>query len=312
MYRGGTVIGRWQVADSSMLMTGQMQSNVTGQRVVINPGGGNPDTIRFYPSFSEAYSSIDSVDFSNGTIAGLRLVGSGTTTVANRGMLLIRDQYVSMIHGRTDLSYWGSEIWVEQAFTRNKSAAVDLIIDERLTSVNGPRRVAMIHYDSSGFPINATGLYYTKTAFNGGEPFLYGNGQDVGLVFGGGRLVVSNNPNNQRRGIIAASFTVESSQDVKYGFRELDGDPLLHLRRVAPSHFKLRAEPEDQSEKLGFVAEQMPTEVRESIHIPGTGDQSDRVIEALDYQAITALLWAATRRIDERVTALETPRKPAA
>ena len=112
MYRGGTVVGRWQVADSSMLMTGQMQSNITGQRIVINPGGGNPDTMRFYPSFSEAYSSIDSVDFSNGTIAGLRLIGSANVTTANRGMMLIRDQYASIIHGRQDLSYWGSEIWV--------------------------------------------------------------------------------------------------------------------------------------------------------------------------------------------------------
>jgi len=88
--------------------------------------------------------------------------------------------------------------------------------------------------------------------------------------------------------------------------RALDpGDPLAHLRRAKPTHFKLRAEPDDQSEKFGFVAEEMPDEVRESIHMPGTGDQSDRVIEALDYNAITALLWAATQRIDERVTTLE-------
>jgi hypothetical protein len=107
MYRGGTVIGRWQVADSSMLMTGQFQSNITGQRIVINPGGGNPDTMRFYPTSTEVFSSIDSVSFNNGSVAGIRIVGSGTDATANRGMVLVRDQYASLVHGRTDLSYWG-------------------------------------------------------------------------------------------------------------------------------------------------------------------------------------------------------------
>jgi hypothetical protein len=78
MYRNNTVVGRWQVFDGSMLMTGQYQSNLTGPRVVINPGGSNPDTIRFYPSLSETFSSIDSVDFNGGNTAGIRIVGSGT------------------------------------------------------------------------------------------------------------------------------------------------------------------------------------------------------------------------------------------
>jgi hypothetical protein len=313
MYRGGTVVGRWEVFDGSILVTGQYNSAVVGQRVVINPGGGNPDTIRFYPSSSDQYSSIDSVDWNGGAIAGIRIVGSANPTTTFRGMVLVRDQYASLVHGKQDLSYWGSEMWVEEHFTRNKSAAVDLVIDERLTPIGGPARVAMICYDKSGFPINATGLYYKKTDFNGGEPQLYGNGQDVALIFGGGRLVVSNNPNGARRGIIAASFTVESSGEVKRDIRDLRAaaaddpadDPILHLRRRKAKKFKLRADPDDRPHRLGFIAEEMPHSVRDRTVFPRTDGGPGRVIEGLDYSAITALLWAATQRIDERLSAVE-------
>jgi hypothetical protein len=313
MYRGGTVVGRWEVFDGSILVTGQYNSAVTGQRVIINPGGGNPDTIRFYPSGSDQYSSIDSMDWNGGAIAGIRIVGSANPSTTFRGMVLVRDQYASLIHGKQDVSYVGSEMHVEEHFTRNKSAAVDLVIDERLTAIGGPPRVAMIYYDRSGFPINATGLYYKKTDFNGGEPQLYGNGQDVALIFGGGRLVVSNNPNGARRGIIAASFTVESSGEVKRNIRDLrdaaaddpGDDPILHLRRRKAKKFKLRADPDDRPDRLGFIAEEMPASVRDRTAFPRTDGGPDRVIEGLDYSAITALLWAATQRIDERLSAVE-------
>jgi hypothetical protein len=311
LYRGGSVIGRWEVFDGSMLITGQMQTAVTGQRIVENPGGGSPHTMRFYPTFTDVYSSITSVDFQGGTIAGIQIVGSGTTEVANRGMLIIRDQNASLVHGRTDLSYWGSEIWVEQNFTRNKSATVDLIVDERLASLSGPRRVAMITYDSSGFPRNATGLYYGTTGAFGGEPMLYANGQDVNLVFGGtdgitsSRLLVRNNANTQFRDIAAGAFAVSSSQEVKYGIREFDGDPVQHLRASTPKHFRRHGDLESDAERLGFIAEEMPDEVRRSIRrVPTDGDEPE-VIETVDLGAISALLWAAVQRIDKRVSELE-------
>jgi hypothetical protein len=226
-------------------------------------------------------------------------------------MLIIRDQNASLVHGRTDLSYWGSEIWVEQNFTRNKSATVDLIVDERLASLSGPRRVAMITYDSSGFPRNATGLYYGTTGAFGGEPMLYANGQDVNLVFGGtdgitsSRLLVRNNANTQFRDIAAGAFAVSSSQEVKYGIREFDGDPVQHLRASTPKHFRRHGDLESDAERLGFIAEEMPDEVRRSIRrVPTDGDEPE-VIETVDLGAISALLWAAVQRIDKRVSELE-------
>lgn len=308
LYQGSSVVGRWQVFDASMMMTGQLNTAITGQRIVMNPGGSNPDTIRFYPTFSDVYSSIDSVSFGGGTISGIRIVGSANPSTTFRGMVVVRDQYASFVHGKQDLSYWGSEMWVEEHFTRNRSAAVDLVIDDRLTPVGGPKRVAMIYYDVNGVPINATGLYYQRTAFNGGEPQLYGNGQDVGIVFGAGRLVVINNPNVDFRGILAASFTVSSSREVKKEiapFAEAGIDPVEHLRTKHPRKFKRRDDADDRPHRLGFIAEEMPHEVRDTVVMPRTEGGSPRVVEGLDYSSVTALLWAATQRIEERLTAVE-------
>jgi hypothetical protein len=328
MYRGGTVVGRWEVFDGSILITGQFNSAVTGQRIVINPGGGNPDTIRVYPTFSDVHSSIDSVDFQGGTIAGIRIVGSGTTTTANRGMVVVRDQYASMVHGRTDLSYWGSEIWVEQNFTRNKSATVDLIVDERLQSLSGPRRVAMIHYNSAGQPINSTGLYYQKTSFNGGEPHFYANGMDVGFVFAPGLIYVRNNPNGDFRDLTCRTLNQASGAVYKRGIRDLGApagaarsltrtggrlvesdevdDPIELLRRSRPRRYRWHDDTDEVPERAGFIAEEMPYPIRVTdVHASTDGDQPDNVIESIDYSALTAVLTAAVKQLDARVDALE-------
>jgi hypothetical protein len=305
LYQGSSVVGTWQVFDASMMVTGQTQTATTSTRIVMNPGGSNPDTIRFYPTFSDIYSSIDSVSYGGGLIAGIRIVGSANPTSGHRGMLVIRDQYASLVNATPDLTNWGSEMWVEEHFTRNKSAAVDLVIDERLTAIGGPPRVAMIYYDVNGTPINATGLYYQKTAFNGGEPQLYGNGQDVSIVFGAGRLVVINNPNVDFRGVLAASFTVSSSREVKRDIEDIGGDPVAELKGRQPIRYRRHDDSYNRPRRFGFIAEDMPEEVRDTVLMPRTDGGPDRVVESLDYASITSLLWAATQRIEERLTAVE-------
>lgn len=316
LYQGASVVGHWQVFDASMMTTGQFNTAITGQRIVMNPGRNNPDTIRFYPTFSDVYSSIDAVSWGNGMISGIRIVGSGTDAAANRGMLVIRDQYASLLHGRSDLSYWGSEMWVEQTFTRNKSAAVDLIIDERLTSVAGPRRVAMIHYDSNGNPINATGLYYSKTAYTGGEPYVYANGQDVGLVYAPGKIYVRNgaNLNSEDRDLQCRTLTQTSGRLLKRDIQDLttDGsDPLAWLRATRPKRYRWHDDDDARPHRLGFVAEDLPEPIRVTdVQVATDPDQPPAVVESIDYSALTTMLVAAVQGIEQRVTEIEERRGP--
>jgi hypothetical protein len=310
MYRGGTVVGRWEVFDGSILVTGQYNSAVVGQRIVLNPGGGNPDTIRFYPSGSDQYSSIDSMDWNGGAIAGIRIVGSANPSTAFRGMVLVRDQYASLVHATQDVSYVGSEMHVEEHFTRNKSAAVDLVIDERLTAIGGPPRVAMIYYDKSGFPRNPTGLYYKATAFNGGEPQFYANGQDCALVFAPDGLKIRNNPNADWRDIWYANAHQMSGRATKRDIRNLDsdlaGDPVELLRSIAAKRYRLLRDADDDQERMGFIAEDMPRPIRTTSVAPATEEGAeDMVAEAIDYSALTTLLWTATQRIEERLSEVE-------
>jgi hypothetical protein len=223
-------------------------------------------------------------------------------------MLVIRDQYSSIVNALPDLSDWGSEMYVEEHFTRNRSAAVDLVIDERLTAVGGPPRVAMIYYDVSGNPINATGLYYKKTDFNGGEPQFYANGQDCALVFAPDGLKIRNNPNGDWRDIWYATAHVMSGRDTKRDISDFDGDSVGTLRSITAKRFRRNTDPDDAPERIGFIAEDMPRPIRTtSVSSATDPDQPPLVAEAIDYSAVTALLWAATQRIEERVAALEGP-----
>lgn len=305
---------------------GQLSTATSGQRIEINPGNTQPDTIRFYPFSTSNYSSIDAVSWGNGSISGIRIVGSGTDTAANRGMVLVRDQYASLLHGKTDLTYWGAEVYVEQAFTRNKAAVVDLIVDERLTPWGGGRRVAMIHYTTSGAPISATQLQYEKTGFNGGEPFLIATGQSSGWVFAPGKLYARSNGNTGFIPVVASNLAEASGQTLKKQIRDLDGefDSVQALRGAKARKFKFRSEnrrrrmvggggadsrpvfeevdvPDEQTEThLGFIAEELPTELWE--HVDGVDGTP---LPAIYPTRIIATLWDAAQKMLARIEALE-------
>lgn len=305
---------------------GQLATATSGQRIEINPGNVSPDTIRFYPFTTSNYSSIDAVSWGNGAVSGIRIVGSGTDVAANRGMVLVRDQYASLLHGKTDLTYWGAEVYVEQAFTRNKAAVVDLIVDERLTPWGGGRRVAMIHYDTGGNPISPTQLQYEKTTFNGGEPFLIAVGQSSGLVFAPGKIYARSNGNTGFIPFVASNVAEASGQTMKKQIRDLDGDfdSLAALRGAKARKFKFRNEnkrkrmvrgggantkpvfedvdiPDEQTPThIGFVAEELPSDLWEYVDgVDGTP------FPAIYPTRIIATLWDVTQKLLARIEALE-------
>jgi hypothetical protein len=58
LYQGNTVVGRWQVADASMLVTGTYLSALTGKRINILPTG----TIIMYPPAGTNFGFIENLD----------------------------------------------------------------------------------------------------------------------------------------------------------------------------------------------------------------------------------------------------------
>ena len=207
-------------ASGQATFVGEVSTAFSGSRISLNPGGNNQDTILLYPASGSAYAGITAFDAGNG-FGGIVLYGSASNNnmSTNRGMVVVRRDYASLINGRPDLSFWGSEVWVEPTFTRNKSAVVDLIIDERLSDPS--RRVAMVRWSSTGAVQGGTILQYQPTQFNGGEPTWHATGQDSGLVFAPGRLYVRNNGNTQPRAINASAFEVNSSETVKEEIAEV-------------------------------------------------------------------------------------------
>ena len=201
---------------------GQWATAPSGTRIVLNPGGLLPDTIRFWPGSGGHYASIDAFDAGGGH-AGIYLYGSATDNdpSVSRGMLIARRDFASLVNGRPNLTLWGSEVWVEPQFTRNKSAVVDLIIDGRLADPGGGRRVACVRWSTAGVTEAGTILQYTPTQFNGGEPTWHAVGQDVGMVFAPGRIYVRGNGNLTFRPIAASAFEVNSGVAAKEDVTEI-------------------------------------------------------------------------------------------
>ena len=97
-----------------------------------------------------------------------------------------------------------------------------------------------------------------------------------------------------------------TKKDIQDLDAELIGDPVELLRTVNAKRYRLRRDADDAPERLGFIAEDMPRPIRATSVAPATTDGvEDMVSEAIDYSALTALLWAATKRIDERLALLE-------
>jgi hypothetical protein len=159
-------------------------------------------------------------------------------------------------------------------------------------------------------------LYYKKTGAFGGEPMLYANGQDVGLVFGGtdgvtsSRLLARSNDNTQFREMAASAFTVSSSEAVKHGIRGLDTDPVQHIRSCGPKHFRRNGDLDADGERLGFIAEEMPDVVRRTFEAPQTDGGPPEVVETIDLGAVSAVLWGALQRIEKRLSAVEKRKEP--
>ena len=239
-------------ATGSAFFLGQISTASTGSRIVMNPNNVNPGLIQFFPGTGSAYAFIQA--FSSGSDAGITMQGSGATSSNRVGTVFLRPTYASLGLANNSLDAT-SEFYAEPNFVRSRSGVVDLIVDQSITALSGPRRVAMINYNTSGNGVGNSSIYYV-TATGNQYGFLWAPEAVCGLIFDGGGDylgVVANDGSYTRMIIEASQFRVGSDQALKEDIQDITWKPKDVIKAAPSRKYKLKSEkyrPETPSDRL--------------------------------------------------------------
>jgi len=206
----GTTRSFWiDAATGSAFLMGQIATAGVGERIIMNPGGNNPNRMQFWASNS-SFAYIDV--FTEGTsAAGITMQASGGDT-RRVGTVWLRQQFAQLGIADEGLVA-GSQFYAEPNFVRCRSATVDLIIDQALIPVQGDRRVAFINYDTNGAPMASGHINYQHG--RDGKGWFWGVNQNSGLKFDTDGLAVTNGDSMTFGPISASGFLTASSEQKK-------------------------------------------------------------------------------------------------
>lgn len=320
---GGATRSFWvDAATGSALLVGEIRTAQSGSRIIMNPGGTQPDRIQFWPdaaggSVDHAY--IDS--FPDGAVdTGITMQSSGGQST-RVGTIWLRKAYAALGIADNSLTV-NSHFYAEPNFVRCRSATVDLICDQSLSPLGGPRRVALINYNTSGQPISNTSIYYTTATANQ-IPILFSPPFGTGIIWdsGGFLAVVDGNTSTfDRRPIEASLFRQISDSRMKRDISDF-GWSALHTVVNSPAKkwkrhsLGVRTVPHDDPM---FIPENVPTSQENPWAFGPMADDlppdlvhidSATGMRKIDLGSMIGVLWKAVEELSREVKTLETRSK---
>lgn len=304
-------------ATGSALLIGEIRTAAAGSRIIMNPGGAQPDRIQFWPDAaggSVDYAYIDS--FPEGDVdTGILMQASGGQST-RVGTIWLRKAYAALGIADNSLNV-NSHFYAEPNFVRCRSATVDLIVDQAVTPLNGPRRVAILNYTTGGVPVVNSGIYYITATANQ-YPMLYSPPFGCGIIWDGGGYLAFVNGNTStydRVPVEASQFRVSSDSRTKkdisdFGFSALsvvsenpakkwkrrslgvrtahEDDPMFTPNNPRPH--------QEDSWLFGPMADELPAEL---VHTdPDTG------MRKIDLGSMIGVLWKAIEELSAEVKEL--------
>lgn len=316
---GGNTRSFWlDAATGNALLIGEIRTAAAGARIIMNPGGNQPDRIQFWPDNvggSIDYAYIDS--FPEGDVdTGILMQASGGAST-RVGTIWLRRAYAALGISDNNLNV-NSHFYAEPNFVRARSATVDLIVDQAVTPLNGTRRVVMLNYNTSGQPVPSSALYYITATANQ-YPMMFSPPSGAGLIWDGAGYIACVNGNTttyDRIPIEASQFRVGSDSRMKKDISDFDwsalhtvtSSPAKKWKRRSPG---VRSIPHDDSMfdrgedapppadpwLFGPMADNLPEEL---VHT-----DSDTGMRTIDLGSMMGVLWKAVEEISERLTELE-------
>ena len=291
LYQGATVVGSWNTADASMLVTGTWRTGLSGERAEGHPDG----TVRFYPSSGINFSQISNEG--NDLVIRGPLASDGRSGRINANALGVGLNYSAESEIPDRLR---AEILVTDRRTRVTAPFTAFEVDGRYTNpAGGVHRIQFSQLSSSGTTMPYSYLSY-GTSSSSGRGGFFGNGS--GFKFEAGNMLVTTDSLNSFGPIKATDFVVSSSRRVKRDIRpagdEIDVRKLF--RDVQAVMFNYRDDKPETRPRFGVIAEEMPPELQRV-----APDGKGGVELSLDLASQLGLHHAMLNDIAARLDALE-------
>jgi hypothetical protein len=334
LYRGATVVGRWQVADASVLVTGTYQSGLSGRRINILPSG----TMFFYPNAGSNYGFLEN---SNGD---LRL--SGQVNTSNyAGYVVIDETRAALTFGLSDFTP-RTRFQTDPLACASWAPIISQRVDRRFGDPDGlGARWLFTNFDNSG-DIGTSIVHLQQVSAASNHAVMYGANSDAGIVFDAGFIGVVHN-NISLAEIHASNVTFTSDSRAKTDVRSaaLPGGMLGTVNAAESKQWKYKSDTDPRPSKpggkiqrrrehddgtpvvdefgkeiyddvdaewsapqapapwrFGPMAEDLPLELQR--RHPRTGEL---MLGAVD---LIGVLWGAVRELSARVDQLDPKRKP--
>lgn len=294
LYQGTQVVGAWNVADGSMLVTGTYRSALSGERINIFPDG----TLRFYPQSGTNYSQMSTV--------GAEVIWRGPINSDGRsGRLNVNALGVGMNYSAESEipNNLRAEMVVFDRRARITSPFIAFEVNGKLSTTDGSRRrVQFYQTSSSGTAMPYSYVQYGTSSVSGRGGF-FGNGS--GWKFEAGNMLVTDESLNSFGPIKASDFVTQSSREVKRDIVDVEDESVpLDVEQVfrdAPAvAFNYLDDDPSHAPRLGVIAEDLPEWLQE-LGPDGKGG----VNRGLSIATQLGLHHAAIRRIIARLDRLE-------
>jgi hypothetical protein len=316
---GGAVRSFWiDAGTGSALLIGEIRSAANGSRIIINPGGNQPDRIQFWPDAaggSVDFAYIDS--FPEGAVdTGITMQASGGA-ISRVGTIWLRKSYAALGIADNGLVA-NSHFYAEPNFVRCRSATVDLIVDQALTALDGARRVAILNYNTAGRPVPNSAVYYITATANQ-YPMMFSPPSGVGMIWDGGGYMAFINANistYDRIPIEASQFRLASDSRMKSDVSDFEWSALDTVQQSPAKKWKrknmgvstipkddpmfasattrsLREEPW----LFGPMADDLPPDL---IHT-----DADSGMRKIELGSMIGVLWKAVEELSAKVKELE-------
>lgn len=289
LYQGANVVGAWNVADASMLVTGTYQSALSGERINIFPDG----TLRFYPQSGTNYSQMSTV--------GAEVIWRGPINADGRsGRLNVNALGVGLNYSAESEipNNLRAEVVVLDRRARITSPFIAFEVNGKLSPSDGSRRRVQFYETSSSGTAKPNSFVQYGTSNNGIGGF-FGNG--AGWKFEAGNMLVCTESLDSFGPIKATDFVNTSSREAKRDIvptlAELD--PRQVIKQVGGVSFRYKTDPVDAPPRFGVIAEELPEQLKRY-----TPDGKGGVELSVDLASQVGVLWAAVNQLlnekDER------------
>jgi hypothetical protein len=273
--------------DATGTFTGETRTALEGARIVLNPLGDDPDTMRFYPSDgSNDYASITGLTTPDGQ-AGILIEANSIRGDDMAGSLVLLPESARLGFANYESDEVESEWFAEEGYARGRGPVVDLIADHRFTQPDGNHRVAILHYDASGNIIQNSLLQFE--IFGGANELCMYNPRspnDMSILWGSHRFFLCQGfAGASRADIEYRTAFPTSSIEAKKDFRERSDESLLSVLSAIPMLYKYKDD-DDGLDHFGPMAEDLPP------HLTHVSRMGNRVV---DHLSMTGELWAGLR-----------------